>query len=293
MVLSLARGIEYQFDLSSASAIAFHLFLALIPLFALAGWMLSAGIVGQDEALQNLSTLLKLTPRHVNLILREHLGQFNGGVAPIAIAGSIWIASGAFHTLMTVFETTFETARRSWLLKRSLSILCVLALLIFSVLSTWVTLRMLGGMGAVIGLLASDELQLSALKWAGAGISLVTALFLTAALFWIAVPATGASRRIWPGACVAVFLGGSASAAFALYAGRIAQFAAYYGSLAAVAVVMLWLWLWSIALLFGGEVNALLEGLERPKRDPRMTPRPTMTPRQTLTSKPSAPPPTL
>ena len=40
----------------------------------------------------------------------------------------------------------------------------------------------------------------------------------------------------------------------------LARYALYYGSLAAVAVLLLWLWLLCAALLVGAELNAQLEG---------------------------------
>jgi membrane protein len=41
----------------------------------------------------------------------------------------------------------------------------------------------------------------------------------------------------------------------------LGNYALYYGSLAAVAVLLIWLYLSSLALVFGAEVNAQLEGV--------------------------------
>jgi membrane protein len=49
--------------------------------------------------------------------------------------------------------------------------------------------------------------------------------------------------------------------AFGNYVISLAEYAVYYGSLAAVAVLLLWLYLTSLSLLLGAEVNAILEGV--------------------------------
>jgi membrane protein len=68
-------------------------------------------------------------------------------------------------------------------------------------------------------------------------------------------------RRLVPGAVVALALWIVVSWAFSLYLRTLASYTVYYGSLAAVAVLLVWLWLISLAILVGAELNAQLEGL--------------------------------
>jgi membrane protein len=76
-------------------------------------------------------------------------------------------------------------------------------------------------------------------------------------------------RRVLPGAVVAVVLWIIVSWAFSLYLRTLASYTVYYGSLAAVAVLLIWLQLMSLAILVGAELNAQLEGLrdELPAED--------------------------
>ncbi len=69
------------------------------------------------------------------------------------------------------------------------------------------------------------------------------------------------ARRVLPGAILAVVLWLVVSWAFGLYVSTLADYAAFYGSLAAVAVLLVWLWLTSFAILVGAELNSQLEGL--------------------------------
>jgi membrane protein len=68
-------------------------------------------------------------------------------------------------------------------------------------------------------------------------------------------------RRVLPGAVLAVALWIVVSWGFGLYLRTLASYTVYYGSLAAVAVLMVWLWLMSLAILIGAELNSQLEGL--------------------------------
>lgn len=68
-------------------------------------------------------------------------------------------------------------------------------------------------------------------------------------------------RRVLPGAALAVLIWLVISWAFSLYVSTLAEYAVFYGSLAAVAVLLVWLWLTSLAILVGAELNSQLEGL--------------------------------
>ena len=71
----------------------------------------------------------------------------------------------------------------------------------------------------------------------------------------------GVRRRFWPGTFTAVILFLVVSYGFGEYVASLGNYALYYGSLAAVAVMLIWLYLTSLALVVGAEVNAQLEGV--------------------------------
>jgi membrane protein len=61
------------------------------------------------------------------------------------------------------------------------------------------------------------------------------------------------------GTAAAVFVWLAVSGLFAFYTSRFSSYNKAWGSLAAVIVMLVWLWLTSLALLFGGELNAEAE----------------------------------
>jgi membrane protein len=71
----------------------------------------------------------------------------------------------------------------------------------------------------------------------------------------------GVKRRAWPGAFAAMTVWLLVSWGFGEYVSSLGKYALFYGSLAAVAVLLFWFYLTSLALLVGAELNAQLEGV--------------------------------
>lgn len=69
----------------------------------------------------------------------------------------------------------------------------------------------------------------------------------------------GVRRRVWPGTVLAVASWLLVSWGFGVYVASMASYALYYGSLAAVAVMLIWLYLTSLSLVAGAELNVQLE----------------------------------
>jgi membrane protein len=88
---------------------------------------------------------------------------------------------------------------------------------------------------------------------------LVGTLFLASFYRLAVVRPPRVRRRVWPGTIAAVACWLVVSWAFGAYAASMADYALFYGSLAAVAVLLVWLYLTSLSLIVGAEVNALLE----------------------------------
>ena len=265
---SLAQGMARHHAGRTASAMAFNLFLASIPMLALAGWLLTAVLHRSDNTLGTASTLLELTPAEVRQMFDRHFGRFSvGAVAPIAILGSLWLTSSAFHTLMSMFETTLQVKRRSWWSKRLIALGCVAVAIPAMGLNGSVAIVLSRGpaedVEGVVGA-PTDSMVYGHFVALAAAVATLTALF--AGFFHIAVKRPGVERRVWPGAVVTVAIGSVASATLAYYGSTLGRFTLFYGSLAAVAVALAWLWLWCAAMLLGAELNAQLENRQLGER---------------------------
>jgi membrane protein len=242
----------------AAGAMTFDLFLAAIPMLALAGWLFATVLHNNPHAMSTVSAWLDLSPGEVRDLVEQDFRRFSAGaVAPFAILGSLWLASSAFHTFMSVFESAAPGERRPWWMKRLIGLGCVLVAIFAVGLSGLLTMSLAGGPIRMLGWFGAEA---QSAKTAATLVAMVTATLLLAAFFRIGVRRSAVKRVVWPGAVVTVAIATAASWGFARFARTLARYALYYGSLAAVAVFLLWLWLLCIALLVGAELNAQLEG---------------------------------
>jgi len=260
----VGRGLVTRDTLQAASAMAFDLFMAAIPMLALAGWLFAGLSRNSDAVLLSTSLLVDLTPQEVRTLIWSQLGQFSvTAVAPVALLGALWLASSAFNTLMAVLEVTVVAQRRPWWKRRLLALGCVVSSILLFTASATLAVNLAGGPSTVVRLIARGDFPFldHASHFLLLALVVLIATSLLAGFFRIAVIRPGVRRRVWPGAIVTIAASGSASVAFAYYAAHLARFALFYGTLSAVAITLGWLWLMCLTLLLGAELNLQLEDL--------------------------------
>jgi membrane protein len=261
----VGRGLVTRDTLQAASAMAFDLFLAAIPMLALAGWLFAAVSRGSDAVLLSVSSLVDLTPQEVRTLVWSQLGQFSvSAAAPLALLGALWLASSAFNTLMAVLEVTVLAQRRPWWKRRLIALGCVVSSILLFTVSGSLAVSLAGGPSTVVRLLARGDFAFldHASHFLLLGLVLAIATALLSGFFRIAVIRPGICRRVWPGAILTIGASGGVSVAFAYYASHLAEFALFYGTLSAVAITLGWLWLMCLTLLLGAELNLQLEDLD-------------------------------
>lgn len=89
---------------------------------------------------------------------------------------------------------------------------------------------------------------------------------LVVGMLYYATPSARPRGLLWvtPGSVVALVIWVVASAGFAAYVANFSSYAATYGALAGVVVLLVWLWIGNLAILFGHQLNAELERNHRP-----------------------------
>ena len=256
---SVLSSLAQRNALVDAGAMAFALFLASIPLMGLAGAVIAHVLAGEPRALAMLSSLVDVAPDEVRELVERYVARgTEESIAPVFLFGSLWLAAGAFHDAMTVFESALDAVPRTWVKKRLIALGCVVALLVLLAVLGSTVVAFLGGPLELIARL----LERGVPRTAGIVVptlAALTTLPLLAAFFRVAVRHRSSEPVIWRGAIATVAIGSVASYLFASYARTLARYAVFYGSLAAVAVFMVWLWLCCIALLIGVEANAEAE----------------------------------
>jgi membrane protein len=265
LLASLARHQAVR----TANAMAFDLFLALVPMLGLAGYTASLILRSGGEEFAARPLLSELTPSQIDSFIGQHFQALAAmHLAPLAALAGWWLVSSAFNTMIGVFEETFECEQRTWYQTRLLSLgFALLAMILLG-----------GSLGfGVIAALAPDALA-EALLGSLRSLGLVKAtLFLLgfggatsflAFIYRYSIHRPSKKRKVWAGALIATFLGVLATVGLGYYAAHIARYALFYGGLAAIVVVLIWLWLWSSAILIGAEINVALEDVDHLRQLP-------------------------
>src|SRR5262249_713128 len=138
----------------------------------------------------------------------------------------------------------------------AVSIGFTLAAIVFAVIS----IALVAVLPAVIGLLPlgdTGKILAAALRWPVLLFLIMTGL----ALIYRYAPFRAEPRWRWisPGAVLATILWLAGSALFSVYVERFASYNKTYGSLGAVAILLIWFYLGAFAVLLGAELNAEIE----------------------------------
>lgn len=275
----LASLIRHQ-SVRTANAMAFDLFLALVPMLGLAGWIGSFLVREQAEGESRIRIVQDLSPAQLDDLIGHQFEALSAAhLAPIAALFGWWLVSSAFATMMDVFEESFECQPRPWVTKRLISLgLSLVGMLIL-------------GLGSALGVVAALALTEHSSIVEGSstfiqGLLILAALAIAtsflALLYRYSIHRPRRHRKIWAGALVATLLGAGTSLGLGYYAAHLASYALFYGGLAAIVILLLWLWLWSTAILLGAELNIAMEDvLDAKRRDHFVTGAPFEVPTQT------------
>jgi membrane protein len=267
----LVEGIWHHDDIfHMAPAMAFHFFLSLLPLLVFVGYVV--GLFAQTRGISTVFAILIRSldlPRASEQVVAGELGRLGAAdrLGPLAAIGFLWIASGGTQGLMQAIERVVGAPRRAWWRQRLLALAWVLATMLAFGIAAVASIQwenVVHGLPASTGL--SPErgtlLRGGVERFLTMAVSLVVAVGGLGGFYQFSIAhSRRVRRRVFPGAVLAVALIVVVSWGFSLYVATLASYTVYYGSLAAIAVLLIWLWLMSVAILVGAELNSQLEGL--------------------------------
>lgn len=195
----------------------------------------------------------------VNPII-DQLQTQQGGLLSFSIIIALWSASGGFRSLMTAMNSAYDVveSRPSW--KRiPLSVLHTIGLagLLLSAAALMVLgPQVMNWLAAYVGLEDYMVTLWALIRWPLAVFLLMIAV---AALYYVTPDVKQSFRFITPGSVLAVVVWILASLGFGYYVQNFANYNATYGSIGAIIVLLLYFYLSSAVLLFGAEINAVIE----------------------------------
>lgn len=258
---------------NAASAMAFDLFLGMIPLIAMMGWL--AGYLARTgrRVAFDLS-LLDLAPGPAADVARSHLSRLDPDISTVAgvvLVGFLWLSSSGTHVALATVRGILGLPPRSYVRTRLLALgLTFLAVIVAALASGAAVL--IHGLGTV-GRFSEREHDL----WRALLVTstIVVATTGNALLYRMASGRMWERRSILPGAFLAALCLHAVSFVFSTYVRTLAKYTAFYGGLAGVAVLLIWLWLCSLMVLVGAEANAVLDEAQG-KTPPRRSERPSI-----------------
>jgi len=272
---TLARALAASWDkdvTERAAALTYYAVLALFPALLMTVSLIGMAGGPSDSSLSaGVTTLLPAESRPVVASALQNMARDHSATVSLAVAGGLgamWSASSyaavfrrALHSMHGV-----DDRRPAWRTgpRVVLTSLTLLVLLVCSAVCLVVTGALAHRAGT---LLHMDGPALSAWRGLRWPLLLVVAAILVLVLFRTGPRGTRSLRAMAPGGALAVVLWLAASAAFAVYTGRMGTYNRLYGPLAGTVIFLVWLWVSNLALMIGAHFNVEHSRARRPDAD--------------------------
>jgi membrane protein len=245
-----------------AAALTYYALMSLFPLMLLAVSVL--GLVGEypatyDAIIRYLRQVVPATTlAPLDDALRAAFKSKGTALAALAVAilTALYGATGYLEAARRALNVVFEADQGRSFLRRKLTDVGSILVLMALVLTTLVLMFAGGGVARdVLGPDAAAVWRIA--RWPAA---VATALLVFSFVYFVTPDVRQrAFRWITPGAVVGVVVWVLASAGFSTYLSHFSGINVTYGSFTAAVILLVWLWLTNVALLFGAEVNAEIE----------------------------------
>jgi membrane protein len=179
----------------------------------------------------------------------------------VAVATSLYGASGAFGAVGRALNVVWRVEEGRNFIRKKARDIGWTALLLVLVLITFVLIFVGGDVARdLLGTIGLGSAAAEAWLYARWPAALVFAM-LVYAIVYFAAPNVEVPRFqiITPGAVLGVIAWIVASGGFFFYVSNFSSYSATYGAFAAAVILLVWLWLTNVVLLFGAELNAVID----------------------------------
>ena len=246
-----------------AAGVAFYALLAIFP--GIAAVVSIYGLVVDPQTVSDqLAATSQVLPQETRGIIQEQLTRVTSSASTALSLGAIvslllalWSANKGTQSLISALNIVYdEPEKRGFVRLTLISLGLTLGIILFLI----VGLAAIAAMPALFGNLGlPDGIQQLAswLRWPVLGLAFVIGL---ATLYRFA-PSRHEPRWRWVswGAVLATIMWLIGSALFSWYVSNFGSYNETYGSIGAVAVLMMWFWLSALIVLLGAELNAEME----------------------------------
>lgn len=237
----------------------FSIFPALAALFAIYGLITSPADVEQQ-----LASFTSLLPADAARLIEEQMRRLAsdadsslGWGALVGFGISLWSANKGMKGIVDALNVAYDSPERRGFVRLNL---VTLGLTLGGVLAVGLILTLVAGVPVLLGRFGLGDVWHQSIAWGRWPVLAATLVMLIGIVYHVA-PNRPSPRWRWvtPGSLLATFLFLVASAGFSFYVSRFGTYNETYGSVAAVAVLMLWLYMGAYVVMLGGEINAETE----------------------------------
>jgi membrane protein len=248
---------------NGAAVLGFYLTLAIFPAVIFVMALLPYLPVPRiDQAIMDLLRQA-LPPSASEMfvgVVGEVTSQPRGGLLSFGLLATIWATSTGMYAIIQQLNISYDVNEtRGFIRARVVAI--GMSLLFAALVIGSFSLIVLGGqmqewLATRVDVGNTLLTAFAVFRW----LVIVAALLLAFALIYYLAPNVKQEFIfITPGSILGVAMLLLASLGFAWYVQNVGNYSATYGSVGAVIVLMLWLYIAGLAILFGSEVNALIE----------------------------------
>lgn len=245
-----------------ASALAFQMLFSLFPfllfLIALIGFL---DLQNFFDWLQQQAALL--LPAEAMDTVNTVIAQFQTeriGLFSVGIVVALWTASAAVRSTMLAMNKAYdvEEGRPAW--KRiPLSVLYTIGIALMLLSAAGLMLIGPEVMSWLAGWVGLEQLIVTLWTWLRWPVAILLLILAVAVIYYVAPDVEQRFQFITPGSVLAVLVWIAASLGFSFYVRNFGNYDATYGSVGAVIVMLLYFFISAAVLLFGAEMNAVIE----------------------------------
>lgn len=245
-----------------ASALAYRALFSLFPFLLFLIAML--GMLELEEFFTWLreQVSLVLPPDALELInpIIDQMQHQKSGLLSVGILVALWSASIGVRSLMNAMNRAYgvEEGRPAWKLLL-LSVLYTIGLAIILLMTAGLMIlgpQVMEWLAEQVGL---RDIVVTLWTWLRWPVIVLLMMVVVAVLYYVTPDVEQEFRFITPGSVLAVIVWIAASLGFGLYVGNFGNYDATYGSIGAVIVLLLYFYISAAVLLFGAELNAVIE----------------------------------
>lgn len=243
-----------------AAQIAYYFFFAIFPLAIFLVSILGLVVNGSSAQLDVTNALVRAVPPSATQIVRQTVQQSmqasGGGKLSFGIIVALYAASAGMVALMDTLNRVYKTRGSRGFIKQravALGLTIVAGILVLIAIGLF-----------TVGSYLAHHIAGGALYWAWSVVQYpiaIAILLFSFALIYYFAPNVEHRRWRWvtPGAAVGVFLWILISVGLREYLHYSNSYTSTYGLLGGVMVLLLWFYITGLAILAGGEVNAIIE----------------------------------